>query len=64
MDNNKRMEIILRKLAQIQNLANEMQVNLDFPIKIAARSVLSAHRKAFAAEMDFILARPKSDLVQ
>jgi hypothetical protein len=64
MDNNKRLEIILRKLAQVNNLAQEMHCSLDFPIKVAARSVLAAHKKAFDQEMDFIFARPKSDAVQ
>jgi hypothetical protein len=64
MTNDKRLEIILRKLAQISNMANEMQCDLSFPVKIIARSVLAAHSKAFKREMDFILARPKSDLLQ
>jgi hypothetical protein len=64
MDKDKKFEILLRKLAQCSNLANELQINISWPMKVAARSVLSGHKKQFDAEMDFILARPKSDAVQ
>jgi hypothetical protein len=61
MDKDKKFEILMRKLAQCINLANELQVS--WPIKVAARSVMNGHKKAFDAELALILARPKG-LVQ
>ena len=40
MDKDKKFEILMRKLAQCINLANELQVNISWPIKVAARSVM------------------------
>jgi hypothetical protein len=59
MDKDKKFEILMRKLAQCINLANELQVNISWP----ARSVINGHKKAFDAELALILARPKG-LVQ
>jgi len=64
MDNDKKFEILLRKLAQCINLGNELGVDLRFPMKIAARSVLSNHKKHHDLEIAFILARPKTDAIQ
>jgi hypothetical protein len=58
MDNDKKVEILLRKLAQCINLANELQINIAWPIKVASRSVIAGHKKQFDAEMSFVLARP------
>lgn len=63
MDKDKKFEILMRKLAQCINLANELQVNISCPLKVAARSVMNGHKKAFDAELALILARPKG-LVQ
>jgi hypothetical protein len=64
MSREKKFEILLRKLAQCINLANELQINISWPCKVAARSVLAGHKKQFAAEMDFILSRPKTEAIQ
>ncbi len=55
----KKFEILLRKLAQCSNLAAELQINIAWPIKVAARSVISGYAKQQEQELAFILARPK-----
>jgi hypothetical protein len=64
MDNNKRFEILMRELVKCVNLANEMQVDISRPIKTALRAVLVGHKRAHDLEMEFILARPKTDAIQ
>jgi hypothetical protein len=64
MTDGRKFEILLRKIAQVNNLANKLQINLDWACKVAARSVISAHKKQFDAEIDFILAKPASSELQ
>jgi hypothetical protein len=64
MTDGKRFEILLRKIAQVNNLANELQLNLDWPCKIAARSAITGWHKRNMQEIDLILTPPESDAVQ
>jgi hypothetical protein len=64
MEPEKKFEILLRKLAQCINLANELQINIEWPCKVAGRTVIRGWHKQNQQELEFILARPKSDAVQ
>jgi hypothetical protein len=64
MTTDKKFEILIRKLAQCNDLANKLQVNINWPITIAARSVIAGHRKQFAQQLEFILTPPETSALQ